>query len=84
MAGRPDDLTALLTPSRQAPLSATQGFLTAWNAVTHANTVEVDGGELFNLPVVFTADLAALSAGTLVLLLRVRNTYYVLGKITYP
>lgn len=81
---RSDDLTGLLTPSPAAPLSVTQGFLTAWDGVTFSNTVTVGTVTLSDLPVVSTATPGSLTAGVLVLLLRQRNTYYILGKITYP
>lgn len=81
-SGRPDDLVALLTPPRERELSVTQGTLTAWDSVTHANTVSVNGASLSDLAIV--GDPAALIVDSVVLLLRARNTYYVLGRITYP
>lgn len=65
-------------------MSVSQGFLTAWDGTTFANTVDVDGATFTNLPIVGTATPGALAAGMLVLLLRVRTTYYILGKITTP
>lgn len=81
---RADDLAALIAPSRRSEVSVSQGFLTAWNGATFANTVSVDGATFTNLPIVGTASPGALAAGMLVLLLRVRSTYYILGKILTP
>jgi hypothetical protein len=81
---RLDDLAPLIAPVRQAEISIVQGYLTAWNGTTHANTVEVGGATLIDLPLVHLGDPTALAASTVVLLLRVRNTYYLLGKVTYP
>lgn len=84
MAERLDDLAPLLSPVRQAEISIAQGYLTAWNGTTHENTVQVNGATLTNLPLVHMGDPDALTASSVVLLLRVRNTYYLLGKVTYP
>jgi len=79
-----DDLASLLTPAPPPAVSAVQGFMTAWNGTTYANTVTVGDAVLTNLPVVSTATPASLGVDTLVLLLRVRNTYYILGAVTHP
>lgn len=81
---RSDDLSPLLSAAQQAAVSVTQGFMTAWNGTTFANTVEVGDATLTDLPVVSTATPGALGANKLVLLLRSRNTYYVLGAVTHP
>jgi hypothetical protein len=82
--GRLDDLAPLLTRVRQAEISIAQGYLTAWNGTTFENTVEVNGSTLTDLPLVHLGDPDALATNSVVLLLRVRNTYYLLGKVTYP
>lgn len=84
MAERLDDLASLIAPVRQAEISIAQGYLTAWNGTTYENTVQVNGATLTDLPLVHLGDPASLAASTVVLLLRVRNTYYLLGKVTYP
>lgn len=81
---RSDDLAGLLVPAPPSPVSAVQGFMTAWNGTTYANTVAVGDAVLTNLPVVSTATPDSLGVNTLVLLLRVRNTYYILGAVTHP
>lgn len=76
-----DDLSALLAPPPGPALSVVQGFMTAWNAGTFANTVTVGTATFTNLPLISTVGMGA---NVLVLLLRSRNTYYILGKVTTP
>jgi hypothetical protein len=54
--------------------------LTAYNNSTGANTLSVEGTSISNAPVV--GPLTSLAVNNLVLVLRVRTNYFILGKIT--
>jgi hypothetical protein len=80
---RPGDLTPFLTPPPESPVDFLQGVLTAWNAGTFANTVDFGGGlTQTDLPIV--GDPAALTVNDVVMVLRLRTRYFILGTITTP
>jgi hypothetical protein len=73
------------TPSDDVGFRA--GTLTAWNSTSGANTVTVGGTTLTNVPVLITTALPAFTvpeAGLTVHLLRVRNQYFIVGRIVQP
>lgn len=84
------DLADLLT-GRYAPPSAGtgdigfhQGVVTAWNSATGENTISVAGGTVSNIDVLTTSDSIMLTVGDGVGLLRVKSTYFILGRIAPP
>jgi hypothetical protein len=80
---RPGDLTPFLEPAPDSPYEFLQGVLTAWNGVTFANTVNFGGGlTQTDLPIV--GDPAALTVNDIVMVLRRRTRYFILGTITVP
>lgn len=61
-----------------------KGRVLAWDAIAGTNTVRVLGADMPNLPVVPNVDVGVLRRDDDVAVLRVRNTYYVLGRLTGP
>lgn len=80
----PDSLVPLLADARTrtggAPI---QGRLTAWDAATRANTVQVLGQDRTNLPVLAPAE-ATLAAPCTVLLIPFGPTHLIAGRIRVP
>lgn len=77
-----EDLAPLLVPKPQPGLGIRKAVLTAYDAGTGANTVTVDEVDLVDLPRLDTG--AALAAGDVVLLLRYRSSWAILGRIVSP
>lgn len=77
---RGDDLVPLLAAGRGrgAVLSVHTGVLTAWTG-PGANTVTVAGADLEDLPALDTG--VALAEGDVVLLLRNRSSWLILGRV---
>lgn len=80
---RGDDLVPLLTGGgRRGPdLSIRKAVLTAYDSGTHANTVTVGDVELTDLPLIGPPTLAE---GDVVLLLRWRSSWAILGRVVTP
>lgn len=87
------DLAKLLTAAspftstgtaQQAELSFRQGIISAWDAAAGTNTVHVGGTNIHNVAVLVTGDSLVLGVGDLVGLLRFKQTYFILGRITEP
>ncbi|OLL69833.1 hypothetical protein Ae168Ps1_6390c [Pseudonocardia sp. Ae168_Ps1] len=78
----PGDLAPLFAqPSPGLPV--TQGRLTAFNADTLANTVEVTGQPLTDLAVLHDA-ISSLAAGRTVLLVALGKEYVIAGRLRTP
>lgn len=77
---RSDDLAPYMVPPGKADLGFRQGTLLAWDPQTGANTVEVGGTKLSNIPTL-SASTLALAAGDVVALLRYRSTFFITGRI---
>jgi hypothetical protein len=78
-----DDLSPLFKPSGDA-VRFRQGTVTAWDANTGSNTVEVAGGTLTDVPILNTGEAIALKAGHIVGLLAFGQSWFILGRITPP
>lgn len=61
-----------------------QGTILTWNAETGANTVDLAGGTLVNVPILNTGEAIALKAGHVVGLLGQGSTWFILGRVTVP
>ena len=59
-----------------------QGTITAWNAATGQNTVDVANGTLTDVPILNTGEAIALKAGHVVGLLGQGMTWFIIGRIT--
>jgi hypothetical protein len=78
-----DDLTPLFDTG-QPGVRFRQGTVTAWNASTGANTIDVAGGTLTNVSILNTGEAIALKAGHVVGLLGQGSTWFIIGRITPP
>jgi hypothetical protein len=78
-----DDLSPLFTGGADA-VRFRQGTITAWNASTGANTIDVAGGTLTDVPILNTGEAIALKAGHIVGLLAFGSAWFILGRITPP
>lgn len=82
----PADLTPLLTSGGEKAYPyrpALSGRVTAWNAVTRANTVKIGGTTYTNLPVLSSAE-AALAVDVTVLCIPFQDIYAVVGRLRIP
>lgn len=80
--GRGDDLVGLLGEPPAPAVGFRQGLVTAWNANTGANTIQVGGSLLVNVPILNTGEAIALKAGHVVGLLTAGGSWFILGRIT--
>lgn len=78
---RLDDIVPLIAGGPGESFGFHSGVLEAFDPATGTNTVTVAGGTLSNLPVL-NADAVTLEAGDTVAVMKVRSSYFVLGKIT--
>lgn len=78
---RPGDLAPFLEPGPSAGLDVIQGVVTAFNPANNTNTVELAGGRTeADLPVIGNPGL--LGVNSVVMVLRNRTRYFILGPIT--
>jgi hypothetical protein len=88
MSSRPDDITGLLQKGPD-PTAFRQGRLLTFNPVTGANTVLVQGGTLTNLPLLIEGgafnlqgdDVLGAGNGNVVILMRMRSSWAILGRV---
>lgn len=80
---RPGDLTPFLERQPPAPFTILQGILTAWNAGTLANTVDLGGG-ITQTDMSIVGDPAALTVNDPVMVLLSNTRYFILGAISQP
>ena len=78
---RPGDLVPYLEPGPSADLDVIQGVVTAFDPANNTNTVELAGGRTeTNLPII--GNPGFLEVGSVVMVLRKRTRYFILGPIT--
>lgn len=61
-----------------------QGVITAFNPATGANTVEVGGAVLEDLPILVGGDTVNFGPGDVVILLKFRSSWAILGRVVVP
>lgn len=82
-----DDLAPLFAPTPTPGLALRQGVIVAWNPITAENTVNVDGVQLADLPVLNTSEAVLLAPGDVVAILasgRAAQSWAILGRLTIP
>lgn len=77
---RAEDLAKLLAPAPTPASGVRQAILTDWDPQTGANTVNLGGALLTNLPTL-SASTLVLAAGDTVLLTKYNSTYYITGRV---
>lgn len=78
------DNLAPLFAAGQPGVRFRQGTVTAWDASTGANTIDLAGGTLTNVPILNTGEAIALKAGHVVGLLGQGSAWFIVGRITLP
>lgn len=78
-----DDLSTLFD-SGQPGVRFRQGTISTWNANTGANTIDLAGGTLTDVPMLNTGEAVALKAGHVVGLLGQGSTWFIIGRVTLP
>lgn len=78
-----DDLSTLFD-SGQPGVRFRQGTILTWDPNSGANTVDLAGGTLANVPILNTGEAIALKAGHVVGLLGQGSTWFIVGRITPP
>lgn len=78
-----DDLAPLFDKGSPA-VRFRQGTITAWDASTGQNTIDVGGGTLTDVPILNTGEAIALKAGHVVCLLGQGMSWFILGRVTPP
>jgi hypothetical protein len=76
-----DDLTGLLRPPPDPDSGFRQGTVVAFDPATGANTISVAGGVLTDVPLLNIGDTVNLAVGDVVVLMRLRSSWCVLGKV---
>lgn len=84
MTTRATDLTPYLVQPGRGDLSFHQGVVTAWDVTTGANTVNVAGTEIPDVPMLNITELLSIAVGDTVALLRYKSTYFILGRVVRP
>lgn len=79
-----DDLTPLLGQQPTAGVSYRQGIIRAWDPTTAANTVEVAGALIDDLPILNTNEALLLQPGDVVGILASGASWAILGRLTVP
>lgn len=79
-----DDLVPLLAPPPQAGVGFRQGTILTFNPVTGANTIDVAGVTLTDLPILNTSDAANLNPGDIVGILTTGPSWFIAGRIIAP
>lgn len=81
---RSDDIAPLFVPPPVVAVGMRQGVVEAWDSGTLANTVNVAGTSMTDLPVLRSADTALIGVGDAVVLLTYGASWLVLGRVTTP
>ncbi|SCL21505.1 hypothetical protein [Micromonospora inyonensis] len=82
-----DDLVPLLVPQPTAGVQLRQGIVRAWDPTTAQSTVEVDGVNVTDLPVLNTTEVLVLAPGDTVAILttgQAASSWAILGRLTIP
>lgn len=78
-----DNVADLFASGNDAPaVKFRQGTVTAWDASTGQNTIDVAGGTLTNVPILNTGEAIALRSGHVVGLLVFGRSAFILGRVT--
>ena len=78
-----DDLAPLLASQPATGAGYRQGVVLAWDPTTAANTIDVGGALINNVPVLNTSESLLLQPGDVVGLLTAGASWCVLGRLTY-
>lgn len=81
---RSEDLAPLLVPPPGPALGFRTGTVVAWNVTTGANTINVAGTELADLPILNNTDVVDIEPGDVVAVMRAGASYFILGRILIP
>lgn len=81
---RGDDLVPLLVNGGKAGVGFRQGKVLSFNVDTGANTIEVGGAVLHNVPALNVTDAAGLQPGMIVGLLTYQGTWWIIGRVARP
>lgn len=76
-----DDLAALIASQGGSGVDLHTGLVKAWNSDAGTNTIEVLGTDVYDLPVLTSAGIVTLQAGTSVVIMRYKNTYFIVGQV---
>jgi len=81
---RGDDLVPLLASGGKTGVGFRQGKVLSFNVDTGANTIEVGGAVLHNVPALNVTDAAGLQPGMIVGLLTYQGTWWIIGRVARP
>lgn len=76
-----DDLSGILLPPDGPDVGFRQGTIVAFDPATGANTVNVAGGLLTDVALLNIGDTVNLVAGDVVVLMRLRSSWAILGRL---
>lgn len=81
----PDDLTGLFTSDdRDTDTPFRQGTIVTFNTLTGANTINVAGAVLTNVPLLNIGDTINLLPGDVVVLMKMKSAWAILGRVIIP
>ncbi|MCS7477509.1 hypothetical protein ACFFQW_36005 [Umezawaea endophytica] len=81
---RSADLTQFMSGVDPSEVGFSQGFVVSWNPDTGENVIKTRGATFNNVSVMDSSDIVTIRAGSIVGLLRWKNSYFVLGSIVAP
>lgn len=81
---RSEDLAPMLTPKGLPGVGFRQGKVLSFNTDTGANTIDVAGTALVDVPMLNSGEAVALKAGHVVGLLTFKSSWWILGRVTLP
>lgn len=79
-----DDLTALFGEGGGPEFGLRQGTVTAFNQTTGQNTIACAGAVLTDLPVLSGSESLEYAPGDVVILLKLRSSWCILGRVVVP
>jgi hypothetical protein len=81
---RSSDLAPLLAARPAPAVGMRQGTVVAWNAGTLANTIDVGGATLENVPVLDQPTNASIVPGDAVTILTLGPSWLIIGRVIVP
>lgn len=81
---RSSDLVPVIVPPPMDGLGFRQGEVISFDSATGANTIDVGGTQLADVPMLNSGEAVALKAGHIVALLTWKSSWWVLGRVTLP
>lgn len=81
---RADDLAPLLAPPPEPAFGFRQGTILSFDQSNGANTVNVAGTVLTNVPIISGSESLEFSPGDVVVLLRFASSWAILGRVVIP